>query len=267
VLARILTDRACSTRASARWRCRAPRSTTSRAWCLLAFVVSVVRAAPGESLATFALTAAYLLVMLLFVRPLARRFAEICERRGLTAEDWRWWRSRCSCLGPLHRSASASTPVRRVPAGRAAAARLASVRANCASASRTSCWCSCCRRFFAYHGLAHGDRARAGREAWSWCGLIVLVASLGKFGGSFLAARASGLNWRQATALGVLMNTRGLMELIVLNVGLDLGVLSPKLFTMMVLMALFTTFATTPVLRWMGLEREEREGAQVEAGK
>jgi Kef-type K+ transport system membrane component KefB len=84
---------------------------------------------------------------------------------------------------------------------------------------------------------------------------IVLVASLGKFGGT-LAAAAHRPPWHQATALGVLMNTRGLMELIVLNVGLDLGVLSPKLFTMMVLMALFTTFATTPLLKWMRVEQE-----------
>ena len=64
-----------------------------------------------------------------------------------------------------------------------------------------------------------------------------------------MAARATGLDWRHAAGLGILMNTRGLMELIVLNVGLDLGVISPTLFTMMVLMALVTTIATTPILR------------------
>jgi Kef-type K+ transport system membrane component KefB len=64
-----------------------------------------------------------------------------------------------------------------------------------------------------------------------------------------LGARVSGLSWRSAASLGILMNTRGLMELIVLNVGFDLGVISPKLYTMMVLMALATTMATTPVLQ------------------
>jgi Kef-type K+ transport system membrane component KefB len=80
------------------------------------------------------------------------------------------------------------------------------------------------------------------------CTLIIVTASLGKFGGSFLAARWTGSQWREAALLGILMNTRGLMELIVLNVGLDLGVLSPALFTMFVFMAVVTTLATTPVL-------------------
>ena len=68
-------------------------------------------------------------------------------------------------------------------------------------------------------------------------------------GGTLAAARLTGLGWRQASTLGILMNTRGLMELIVLNVGLDLGVISPTLFAMLVIMALVTTLATTPVLQ------------------
>src|SRR5262249_61478304 len=81
------------------------------------------------------------------------------------------------------------------------------------------------------------------------CGLIILAATAGKFGGTLLAARLTGLPWRTSASLGVLMNTRGLMELIVLNIGLDLGVISPTLFAMMVLMALVTTLATTPVMQ------------------
>ena len=83
------------------------------------------------------------------------------------------------------------------------------------------------------------------------CGLIILVATAGKFGGTLVAARFTGLGWRDAAALGTLMNTRGLMELIVLNVGLDLKVISPILFAMMILMALVTTIAASPVLRWL----------------
>jgi Kef-type K+ transport system membrane component KefB len=84
---------------------------------------------------------------------------------------------------------------------------------------------------------------------WLVVALIIGAATAGKFGGTLLGARTSGLDWRSAVALGILMNTRGLMELIVLNIGLDLGVISPKLYTMMVLMALATTIATTPILR------------------
>jgi Kef-type K+ transport system membrane component KefB len=87
-----------------------------------------------------------------------------------------------------------------------------------------------------------------GLEHWAICGLIILAATLGKFGGTLAAARLMGKGWRDATALGLLMNTRGLMELIVLNIGLDLGVITPTLFTMMVIMALVTTVATTPLV-------------------
>jgi hypothetical protein len=90
---------------------------------------------------------------------------------------------------------------------------------------------------------------------WLVLGLIIVVACAGKFGGSTLAARLGGLNWRDSAALGALMNTRGLMELIVLNIGLDLRVISPTLFAMMVLMALVTTFMTTPLLHWITHQR------------
>ena len=78
---------------------------------------------------------------------------------------------------------------------------------------------------------------------------MAAVATLGKFGGTWAAARLTGLDWRRASTLGILMNTRGLMELIVLNVGLDLGIISPTLFAMLVIMALVTTLATTPLLQ------------------
>lgn len=86
---------------------------------------------------------------------------------------------------------------------------------------------------------------------WLICVLIIAVATLGKFGGTLAAARWTGMDWRMSASLGILMNTRGLMELIVLNIGLELGVISPALFAMMVLMALATTIATTPILKWI----------------
>jgi Kef-type K+ transport system membrane component KefB len=77
------------------------------------------------------------------------------------------------------------------------------------------------------------------------------VATLGKWGGTTVAARVLGLEWRTSGILGILMNTRGLVELIVLNIGLDLGVISPRLFTMLVIMAVVTTMMTSPVLTWL----------------
>jgi hypothetical protein len=102
--------------------------------------------------------------------------------------------------------------------------------------------------FFAYTGLRTQIGLVNGPEQWMMCALIVAVASIGKFGGTVVAARITGLDWRDSSALGVLMNTRGLMELIVLNIGLEMNVISPTLFAMLVIMALVTTFATTPIL-------------------
>ncbi|CAN5819502.1 hypothetical protein BH11BAC4_BH11BAC4_12160 [soil metagenome] len=83
---------------------------------------------------------------------------------------------------------------------------------------------------------------------WATFGSIILVAVAGKFGGSALAARIVGQSWKDSLSIGVLMNTRGLMQLIVLNIGYDLGILTPEIFAMMVLMALVTTFMTGPAL-------------------
>lgn len=102
--------------------------------------------------------------------------------------------------------------------------------------------------FFVYTGL----RTRIGLldDPWSWaiCLIIIVVATTGKLGGTALAARWTGQSWRDAVALGALMNTRGLMELVALNVGYDLGILTSEIFAMMVLMALVTTAMTGPLL-------------------
>jgi Kef-type K+ transport system membrane component KefB len=114
--------------------------------------------------------------------------------------------------------------------------------------------------FFAYTGLRTSVHLLSGGMLWFYCSLIVLVAVLGKLLGCALAGRASGMSWSDALSVGVLMNTRGLVELVILNVGLDLGVISPMLFSMMVIMALVTTFMTTPVLALMS---QQKRGGQV----
>ena len=123
--------------------------------------------------------------------------------------------------------------------------------------------------FFAFTGL----RTRIGllddARGWAICGAIILVATLGKLGGTFFAARVTGMRPPDAFALGALMNSRGLMELIALNVGYELGILSPRIFAMMVLMALVTTLSTGPLLsladRWRGesLAHRDCEGVVV----
>ena len=105
--------------------------------------------------------------------------------------------------------------------------------------------------FFAYTGLRTRIGVGGGRAIWFYSAIVIVVAITGKLGGSMFAARLAGMPWREAAALGILMNTRGLMELVILNIGLDIGVISPAMFSIMVLMALVTTFMTTPLLEWV----------------
>jgi K+:H+ antiporter len=116
--------------------------------------------------------------------------------------------------------------------------------------------------FFAYAGLRTEVGSLSG-EAWVACILVLIAAVAGKFGAVSVAARVQGFSWRDSVALGALMNTRGLMELVVLNIGYDLGILSAPMYTMMVIMALTTTLMAGPMLsvlaRGRGLAVSARE--------
>ena len=107
--------------------------------------------------------------------------------------------------------------------------------------------------FFVFTGLRTQIGLINDPYLWKITGIIVLVAVVGKFLGSALAAKFVGQSWRDSFIIGALMNTRGLMELVVLNIGLDLKVLTPEVFTMMVIMALVTTFMTGPTLNLINL--------------
>ena len=106
--------------------------------------------------------------------------------------------------------------------------------------------------FFTYTGLRTNIGSLDTLEAWGWCVLIVFLATLGKYGGAYLAARSVGMSHAEGKVIGIMMNTRALMELIVINVGYDLGVISQQMFTILVIMAIFSTVITTPLLRrWL----------------
>ncbi|RKH31664.1 cation:proton antiporter domain-containing protein [Corallococcus sicarius] len=252
VLARILTERGLmqSKIGAIAIACAAVDDVT--AWCLLAFVVSLVRA---SSLAQAGLTTLFAVLyigfMLLLVRPfLARLGARVASREGLTqnvvaatlvlllASAWATER-----IG-IHALFGAFLFGAVIPKEGGLATALIEKLEDVTVVLLLPV-------FFAFSGLRTQLGLLDSVEAWVTCGVIILLACLGKFGGSAVAARVTGLRWREAGAIGVLMNTRGLMELIVLNLGLDLGVISPTLFTMMIIMALVTTFITSPLLRWM----------------
>jgi Kef-type K+ transport system membrane component KefB len=265
VLARILTDRGLdrSKLGVVALACAAVDDVT--AWCLLAVVVGIVRARASDSIYTLGLTLLYVAVMLAVVRPVVRRLVH-----------------RQEIVGKLSRGATAAVFIGLLLSALATEAigihalfgafLLGAIIPHDSRLAQ-----EIVRRledvvivvllpaFFAFTGMRTEIGLLEGGTDFLLCGAIVLVACAGKFGGSAIAARLSGLGWHESAALGVLMNTRGLMELIVLNVGLDLGVISPRLFAMLVVMAVVTTLMTTPALELL-YRSKKLEGALAPVG-
>src|SRR5262249_55467605 len=102
--------------------------------------------------------------------------------------------------------------------------------------------------FFTYTGLRTDVGTMSGGVLWLMAGVVLATAVVGKFGGCMLGARINGLPWRESAIVGVMMNTRALMELIVINIAYDLGIIPTSVFFMLVLMAVVTTYMTTPIL-------------------
>jgi Kef-type K+ transport system membrane component KefB len=216
------------------------------AWCLLAGLIAWVHAGKGASLwFTLAGLIAYLGIMTWVVRPLLARYSAFRQEGS----------SGTVALALLFLFLSAWTTERigihalfgAFFAG-AISPRNESFSRSLASPIGTITGVLLLPLFFATTGLRTSVQLLRGGTLWFYCALIVLVAILGKLCGCAGAARASGMSWNNALSVGILMNTRGLIELVILNVGLDLGVISPTLFSMMVIMALVTTFMTTPAL-------------------
>jgi Kef-type K+ transport system membrane component KefB len=252
VLARILTDRNLheSALGSLALTCAAINDVT--AWCLLALVVGVSRSDPSHALITVFWTAAFIGVLWFLVRPVAASF--VARRAGAPGRAQGTLAVACVAL-LLCALATESIGIHAL----FGAFLLGSVIPHDSEVARDirgkledAVVVLLLPVFFAFTGMRTELGLLSGPAEWLACAGIVLVASVGKFGGTLLSARATGSTWRESAELGVLMNTRGLMELIVLNVGLDLGVLSPALFAMFVLMAVVTTLATTPILQLLG---------------
>ena len=118
--------------------------------------------------------------------------------------------------------------------------------------------------FFALTGMRTRLDLMNGGRVWFWAAIVLVAAVFGKMGGAALAARWNGQTWKDAAALGALLNTRGLVELIVLNIAYNVGAFTPTLFTMLVVMALVTTIITTPILNMLGVKNAEKPTENVE---
>jgi Kef-type K+ transport system membrane component KefB len=219
------------------------------AWCLLAVIVSVTRNEPQAAAITIGLTIALVVGMAVVARPLLHRLARIREQAGAFSQAHFaivlvgvLVAATCAEGIGIHALFGAFMLGAMIPHDSALARDLASRLEDLVGVLLLPC-------FFAFTGMRTQILLLGEPTEWLICAGVIVVASVGKLGGSALAARLMGIGWRDSIALGVLMNTRGLVEIVVLNIGLDLGVLSPALFAMLVVMALVTTFATSPLLR------------------
>jgi Kef-type K+ transport system membrane component KefB len=247
VLARILADTGLMRTDLGRLALTCAAVGDVTAWCLLAFIVGVVQSRQGSALLPSLLTVGYIALMFAVVRPVVVRWCRRLDAHAIDRDviaavivlalvsalitEW---------IG-IHAIFGAFLMGAVIPHDSRLARALEDRIENLVTILLLPA-------FFAFAGMRTEIGLIANAPGWLTCAAIIGLATFGKFGGTFAAARLAGHEWRTATSLGVLMNTRGLMELIVLNVGLDLGVITPTLFTMMVVMAIVTTMATTPLL-------------------
>lgn len=251
VLARILTDRRMhkSRMGVIALTCAAIDDVT--AWCLLAFVVSVATARTTGAAITVVSAVGYIGLIVLVARPAMVKLSRLYGVKGRMTQGVMALVFVALLLSALATDAIGIHAVFGAFALGAVIPHDSGLARELTDRLEDLVVVLLLPAFFAFTGMRTQIGLVTSGSDWALCGVIILIASLGKFGGSFIAARLTGLGWRDSSALGVLMNTRGLMELIVLNIGLELRVLSPTLFAMLVLMALVTTFSTTPILHFI----------------
>jgi len=253
VLARILTERnMLRTRVgSVAIACAAVDDVT--AWCILAGIVVVVRASSLELPVWLTVSglAVFVLLMGLVVRPALRRLEMVYEKRGNLTQDLiaiillvvlaSGWITETLGVHALFGAFLAGVVM----------PRHSELSRELSQKFEALIVVLLLPIYFALTGLRSSIFLITGAKMWLYCAVIVVLAVVGKLGGSTVSARLNGMTWGESAAVGILMNTRGLVELVILNIGLDLGILSPALFSIMVLMALVTTLMTTPLLRWV----------------
>jgi Kef-type K+ transport system membrane component KefB len=250
VLARILADRRLTNTplGATAITCAAVDDVT--AWSILAFVVAITEA--GRALQTLAaivsLSAAFVAFMVFAGRPLLRRVVRAVYTDDALSKEHLAIVLLTVLLSALYTELTGIHALFGAFVAGVVMPDQGSFRAALRARLESVSSVFLLPLFFVITGLRTSVGLLDDVAAWTVCLLIIAVATAGKMGGTIVAARWTGLAWRDALALGALMNTRGLMELVALNVGYDLGILTPEIFTMMVLMALVTTALTGPLL-------------------
>ncbi len=219
------------------------------AWCILAAVIAIVKAGSfGSSLFIILMAVGYVFVMLKVVRPFLKRIGDLhTSRENLSQPIVAIFfitlilSSYVTELIGIHALFGAFMTGAIIPEN-------AKFRNIFIEKVEDVSVVLLLPLFFVFTGLRTQIGLLNEPSLWVTCGIIIVVAVTGKFVGSAIAAKFVGQSWKDSLAIGALMNTRGLMELVVLNIGYDLGVLTPEVFAMMVIMALVTTMMTGPAL-------------------
>lgn len=256
VLARILEDRGMSQSrlGSIALACAAIDDVS--AWCLLAFVIAIAKSSDlASSVATIAFTLIFICLMLFVIKPrltplIEKRVADRKRARGLLGGILAFvlasaWVTEGIGIHALFGGFLAGVVMPNVSGFRVFLKDQLEAFSSAALLPL----------FFVFTGLRTQISLLNDWLGWLTCLGIIIVAITGKLGGSMLMARWTSMNWRESFSIGVLMNTRGLVELVVLNIGYDLGILSARIFVMMVIMTLATTFMTGPLLRLVSLKK------------
>lgn len=249
VLARIIQERGLQKSKLGAMAITCAAADDITAWCILAVVIAIVKAGDfASALYTIGLAVAYVLIMIKIVRPFLMRVGEVKGSKEALSKPV------VAIFFIVLLLSAYATEVIGIHA--LFGAFMAGAIMPEGSRFRTAfiekiedvSTLLLLPLFFVYTGLRTQIGLLNDPQLWMITIGIILVAVIGKFAGSTLAARFVGQSWKDSLNIGALMNTRGLMELIVLNIGYDLGVLSAELFSMMVVMALVTTFMTGPSL-------------------
>jgi Kef-type K+ transport system membrane component KefB len=221
------------------------------AWCLLAFVVSISKSNASSAIVTLICTILYILFMFLVFKPILFRILKKIEEKDRVPEGGFAFIMVCLLLSAFVTELIGIHAIFGAFLFGAIISSEGLVTKDLTHRLEDFVRVLFLPAYFAFTGMRTEIGLVSSLNDWMICGLLILVATVGKFGGTFVAAKFAGYTKRQSAMLGILMNTRGLVELIVLNIGLDLKVISPRLFAMMVIMALVTTFMTGPILEWL----------------
>ena len=267
VLARIIQERNMTKTSLGTLAIASAANDDVTAWCLLAVVIAIAKAGTfASALYAIGLTALYIIIMFMVVRPFLKKVGEVYANQEVINKTF--------VAQILLILIISSTLTEIIGIHALFGAFMAGVvmppsigfRKVMMEKVEDIALVFFLPLFFAFTGLRTEIGLINSPALWGVCLLLITVAVAGKLGGCAVAARLVGESWKDSFTIGTLMNTRGLMELVALNIGYEMGVLPPSIFVILVIMALVTTFMTTPLLHLVErifARREERLSAKL----